>query len=292
MATHVVSVIYEAKVDQYQGDVKRAADENRRLGETATRTQREMGTSMVRVGDTMKRNVTPAAVAAGAAFALVDDQFGDGADALRAAGAVGDEFVDSMRRVGDRTPVSLDRVGTTMANLYERTRLTGEPLENLTKQMLDLERVGQAVDVDSVTRMFGDWSIGADEMTGSLDMLYRVSQETGTTVSRLTDLTVRYGGPLRQLGFEFEDAALLMAKFEAEGVNTELVAGSMRVALGRMAKAGEEPIETFQRLVEEIAAAGSTGEANALALEAFGARAAPDTPANRFHAICNDSTSP
>jgi hypothetical protein len=46
-----------------------------------------------------------------------------------------------------------------------------------------------------------------------------------------------------------------------------------------MAKAGEEPIETFQRLVEEIAAAGSTGEANALALEAFGARAGPDMAA-------------
>jgi phage-related minor tail protein len=81
------------------------------------------------------------------------------------------------------------------------------------------------------------------------------------------------------MGFSFDQATVLMGKFEKEGVNTELVMGSLRMALGKLARDGEPVVETFQRTVDEIKNAGSTSEANAKALELFGARAGPDMAA-------------
>ena len=51
-------------------------------------------------------------------------------------------------------------------------------------------------------------------------------------------LIVQFGAPLRQMGFSMEAAAGLMGKFEAEGVNTETVMSTLRIAIGKMAAQG------------------------------------------------------
>lgn len=125
----------------------------------------------------------------------------------------------------------------------------------------------------------GDWGIEGDKMSGALDAVFRASQATGPSVDRLSALMVQFGGPMRQLGFSFEETAGLLGKFEKEGVNTELVMGSMRIALGKMARDGEAPVETLRRVMDGIKNAGDAGAANAMALELFGARAGPDMAA-------------
>jgi phage-related minor tail protein len=72
----------------------------------------------------------------------------------------------------------------------------------------------------------------------------------------------------------------MLGKFEKEGVNTELVLGGLRVALGKKAK--EVITDTkaaLEEVIKRIKEAGSTGEANAIALELFGARVGPDMAA-------------
>ena len=245
------------------------------------------------LGSRMGRGLSTAFTAAGAIGGAI-------AAPLLAAGTTVDSFNDTIREstgltgealesvqqsaanVAGTVPEDLQTIADVTADLQARTGLYGDDLERLTGLVLDYSRVtgtDATTNTNQLTRLFGDWSIATGDQSGALDTLLRVQQETRIEGGRLQELIVKFGGPMRQLGFGFEETAALLGKFEAEGVNTELVMGSMRVALGKMAKAGEEPVETLGRVIEQIQGAGSAGEANALALELFGARAGPDMAA-------------
>ena len=228
-----------------------------------------------------------AGVVAGGKFLLdlggdIDNAFdtirigtGDTGDALEG-------LQDDFRAVASTTPSDLGSVGTAVSDLNRRLGLTGEPLQQMSKQMLDLSRItgtDLAANIENSTRLFGDWSIPVTEQSTALDELFRASQSSGVGLDKLSQSAVQFGAPLRQLGYSFEESLGMIATFEKEGVNTELVMGSMRIALGKMARAGEAPAETFQRVTDQIKNAGSAGEANTLALELFGAKAGPDMAA-------------
>jgi phage-related minor tail protein len=227
-----------------------------------------------------------AAVGGGAVLAAIGGSFDDAFDTIRVGtGATGEaleglkgEFRDVFRSV----PTDMSTAATAIADLNTRLGLTGDDLEGLSAQFINMSRITKTdlgSNIETVTRTFGDWGVATEDMSGAMDMLFRASQATGPPVDRLGALLVQYGAPLRQLGFGFAESASLLGKFEKEGVNTELVMGSLRVALGKMARSGEDAQETFGRIVGDIESAGSASEANALALELFGARAGPDMAA-------------
>lgn len=249
-----------------------------------------VGSKVSSTGATLSKTVTLPLVAAFAAAGVgivaagnkVDEALDTIAIKSGATGAALDGLESSFRNVAGKVPDDFNKVAEAIGMVHQRTGATGPALEGLTTQILTLSRItGEdlATTIENSTRLFGDWGIAADDQGAALDRLFKVSQVTGTGVNDLSQLLVTFGGPLRQLGFSMDEAAVMIGKFQREGVNTELVLGSMRTSLGRMAKAGEEPIETFRRVTDEIKNAGSAGEANAIALELFGARAGPDMAA-------------
>jgi TP901 family phage tail tape measure protein len=241
---------------------------------------------LTKVGSTMTRKVTPAAAATAVALTKLGSDWNSAVDAIIVGtGASGDALeglLGSTKKVAGQVPNDFGQVGVAIAEVNTRLGLTGPELETTTKAFLDLSRVtGTDVktNIGLVTRVFGDWSVASEDQAGALDTLFASTQQTGIGIDRLSGLVVQFGAPMRQLGFSLDESIALFGKFEKEGVNIEAVMSGMRMGLGRMAKAGEEPIETFQRLVEQIKEAGSQGEANALALDAFGQRAGPDMAA-------------
>jgi len=149
----------------------------------------------------------------------------------------------------------------------------------MSKQFLDLSRItGTDLEnnIRNVSRVFGDFSVASNKQAESLDYLFRASQATGVAVDNLASKMVQYGAPLRQIGFDFESSAAMLAKWEKEGVNTEAVLGSLKIALGKFAKAGKDPAEAFKEVVEQIERAPAAADAASLALETFGSRAMAD----------------
>lgn len=217
-----------------------------------------MAGSMSKTGATLTRTLTPAA----GGFALASKQaFGEwdsGFDSIRnQTGATGAELEDlgeSLKKVGANSTQGLGEIGEMMGQVASRTGLTGKPLEDLTTRLLELDRIGNAMSAESASRLFGDWSIAAEDGVESMDRLFRTSQETGVGMERLSDLMVTFGAPMRQLGFDFDTAAVLVGKFEKEGVNTELVMGSMRKALGHMARSNADAAKNQDALTEAQAA--------------------------------------
>jgi len=224
----------------------------------------------------------------GGAFAAfqIGSQFDDAFDTIRTqtgeTGAVLEGLKDDFRAVVGTVPTDFATAGDAIAGLNQRLGLTGKPLQDISAQLLNLSRITEtdlATNIETSTRLMGDWGVAQKDIPGALDRIFRASQATGPSVDRLGQMMVQFGAPMRQLGFDFNTTAALLGKFEKEGVNTEVVMGSMRIALGKMAKDGEAPVATLQRVMDSIKGAGDAGTANALALELFGAKAGPDMAA-------------
>lgn len=227
-----------------------------------------------------------AGIGGATALKSIGDTFDEAFDTIRVGtGATGEALAglqSDFKAVLTSVPADAQTAAAAIADLNTRTGLTGETLQAAATQILELGRItGEDTStlIEKGTRAFGDWGIAVDDSQAAIDGIFRASQATGPPVSQLLDLIVRYGAPLRQFGFGFEESAALLGKFEKEGVNTELVMGSLRIALGNLARSGKEPAEEFPKLIEQIQNTGSSAEANALAMDLFGARAGPDMAA-------------
>jgi len=223
------------------------------------------------------------AVVAGAALFKIGSDFDKQFDKIRVGtGATGDALAgleDSFKNVLKDVPASFDDAGTAIADLNTRLGLTGQPLEDLAAQMLNLSRLTEtdlASNVDNITRVFGDWGISTGDQAASMDQLYRAAQNSGIGIDSLSSSVVQFGAPLRNLGFGFDESLALLAQFNKTGVNTETVFAGLKAGVGKLAKAGEDVPATFRRVVDEITALGPGTEATALAIELFGQRAGPD----------------
>ncbi|MBB1033401.1 phage tail tape measure protein [Dietzia sp. CQ4] len=224
-----------------------------------------------------------AAVAtAGYLFKLGSD-FQDMTKTIRVGtGATGDDL-DGLREsalaVGREVPASFGDVGTALADINTALGHTGQPLEDLTKQFLNLEGItgiAAASSIPAVTRAFGDWNIAADEQGAIMDRLFRASQNTGSGVDLLAQRIVQFGAPMRGMGFDLDETTALLGLFEKTGVNTELVMGSMRQALSLFAREGKSAPEALREVTDEIKNMEDPTKAASRAMEIFGARAGAD----------------
>ena len=223
------------------------------------------------------------AAAIGVAMIGVGGKFDDAYDTIAlTTGAMGarlDGLKDDFRAVAAEVPATFDEVSVAVSGLNQRLGLTGPALQKLAEQELRLAQItGQDVasTVQLTTRLFGDWSVATGEQEETLDLLFRTSQATGAGVDRLAQSVVQFGAPLRQLGFGLGESLVLLGKWEKEGVNTELVLGGLKKALGAFAKQGKDPVVALQALIKSLAGAKTTMEANRIAVDALGTRAGPD----------------
>src|SRR5574341_765710 len=234
-----------------------------------------------------------AAVAAGATVAAVGAigtaaftsamELDDAYDTIRTGtGATGDALEalkKDFQTVFTGVPTDVGAAASAVTILNERLGVTGPFLTDLAKPLLEVSRLtgGDASQNAALfSRVIGDWAIPLEDASTSLDALFVASQETAVPLDQLMDQVVKFGSPLRLMGFSFEESAALIAKFEKEGVNTELVLGALRVAAGKFAK-DQIPLQKgLQDTITRIRDTKDSSEALALGMKIFGARAGPD----------------
>lgn len=194
-------------------------------------------------------------------------------------GAVGERLKglqESFKNIYKQSPADSEAIVSAMTVISQRSGLTGAALEKLTMDMMRVAKVAQT-DVKAIapamTRVFGDWGIATEKQSSAMRYLTAISQQTGAQIPQLLERIVFYGAPLRQMGFNFEQAAVMMAKFEAEGVNVETVMGGMRKTLNNLLKAGMEPAQAFNQLIIGVKDGTITA---AQAMQFFGAKAGAD----------------
>lgn len=184
--------------------------------------------------------------------------------------------------VFSRVPTNADDAAAAVAGLNQRLGISGPLLQDTSAQLLEMTRITGGdlqTNIDAFTRMMGDAGIANEDAGKALDTVFAASQQTGIGVDRLMQLLTQFGAKTRNFGFTFEESAALMAKWEKEGVNTELVMGSLGVAAGKFASENKPLKEGLEETFDAIKNAKDGSKALAIAMDVFGARAGADMAA-------------
>ncbi|HEX2986102.1 MAG TPA: phage tail tape measure protein [Caproiciproducens sp.] len=245
------------------------------------------GKSLGGIGSALTKGVTVPILATGADLLKLASSFEEAEDKIRAGtgktGTALNNLMNDFKSVYSSVPTSMDETSEAVTGLSQRLNLSGQPLQDISKQVLRLTKLtgtDLATVIQSSSRMLQDAGVKQQDYAKVLDYTYKVHQQTGVGLDVLQQEMAQFGSPLRQMGFDWQTSAAMLGKFEKEGVNTDLVVGSLRIALGKMAKAGvKNPAQAFEVMVKQIKNAGTAGKANALALQYFGAKAGPDMAA-------------
>ncbi|WP_018119420.1 phage tail tape measure protein [Corynebacterium mastitidis] len=228
--------------------------------------------------------VSAAAAATGAALFKVGQDFDEAYDAIRVGtGASGEAFEglkESARNVYKEIPAmdgGFQQVGSTLADLNTRLGLTGEPLEKMTSQFVELSNMGIDADINDVSAALSAFGVEANQAPAAMDELFRASQATGLTISELAQSAVKGAPQLKEFGFDMAESAALVGKLDKAGVEADKVLAGMGKAMVQFAKDGREPqaalFETA-REIENYLELGNEVEATNVAAKLFGTKGA------------------
>ena len=222
-----------------------------------------------------------------AALANLGAAFDDVEDTIRtqtgATGADLDGLMDDFRAVATETPATFEQVGAAIAGLNQRTGATGETLQGLAQQVLELSRLtGSDLNgnIEASTQLFNNWNVETGDQAGTLDKLFRAAQTSGVEVGNLMGNVTQFGPVLRQMGIGLDESIAMFAKWEEEGVDAGAMMAGMRRALAAFADQGRPAAQALQETINAIKGAGTESEAAAIAVEIFGSRAGPAMAAN------------
>ena len=135
------------------------------------------------------------------------------------------------------------QISETLADLNTRLGLSGEPLETMTSQMVELANMGIDADIDAISQAFNGFGIEASEMPGALDELFQVSQATGLSVTDLANSAVKAGPQLRGFGFDMADSAALVGQMDKAGLDADGTLQRLSRAMAEFADEGRDAPE-------------------------------------------------
>lgn len=253
-------------------------------GAAAQGTMAKMSAGSAAAGKTLTKSLTlpiiGLGVAAVASAISVEDAQNKIIRTTGATGRAAEGLKESFKNVFANTAASGDEVATALAQLHQRTDLTGKSLEDLTLTVLTFNRtIGKdsPLDVRQLTSTLSLFNVPAKEMGNHLDRLNIVSQKTGVPLNDLLS-TLQGAGPiLKQFNLPIEQSAGLLAQLDKAGVSAQSVMPGLRKAFITFAKDGKEPAKALRELIGtmgDLIKAGDLAGARSLAVKMFGARGA------------------
>lgn len=215
--------------------------------------------------------------ALGAASLKFGGDFDSAFDTIRVGtGATGedlDALKGSFKEVFGSVPTDMGAASTAIADINTRLGLTGEPLETVTKQFLELTRLTGGdlqKNIEEGAQSFQAWEIATEDQSAALDHIFKVSQSTGASFDTLAGLATKNSAALKGMGFTYEESIVLLGQFEKSGVNTEQAMTALNFATAKFAKDGVPFRDGLNDVVQKMAELGPGSEATALAIETFG----------------------
>lgn len=225
--------------------------------------------------------VTAASVVAAKALLDLGSEFDAAKDTIRiGTGATGDALdalYSDMQEVYKSVPTSMEDASAAIADYNTRLGLTGEPLQELSKQALQVsDMLGEdlSATIEGSSKAFQQWNVSTEDMSEAMDYVFKVSQSTGSGFNDLMTDMQSYGAQLQEMGFGFNEATALIGQLDKAGVNTSEVLGAMKKSVSALAKEGLSASDGLQKYYDSIMNAKDATEATSIASEIFGTRAA------------------
>ena len=283
----------EKQIRKYDTDLKVV---NGELQDTTQATKNtEKATDQLSDGFTTMKGVMADLVASGIKAAIAGfknlvnvakeayEEFDKGADAvIKATGATGEaakELETNYKNVAHTVAGDMGDIGSALGEINTRFGFTGTELESATEQFIkfaDITGTDATESVRLVSRAMENAGMDTSEYTNLLDILAKAGQATGVNVSTLTESVTKNGAALRQLGFSTEESVAMLAQFEKQGVNSEVVLRGLQTAVKNWAKDGKDAKTEYSKVLDEIARTEDVTEATQKAIEVFGSKAGPE----------------
>jgi hypothetical protein len=192
-----------------------------------------------------------------------------------------DKVTESIKNVGVNSSASLTEIGDVAGNLVQSLHLTGQPLEDLTTRIADLnELTGDKLNVRDLGKVFHGFGIEADNMGPTLDRLYDVFTNTGIPVSQLIETLKTVGPTARAISPDIGVAAGDIVTLEEAGIDADNAFKGLKIAMGNLSKENapgalgdflkdEQGKDLNQKIADLITKIHDTGNID-LARSAFG----------------------
>lgn len=242
----------------------------------ATSQKLAQGASLVGAG------ILAGAGAIGVGLFQIGTQFDDAFDRIRiGTGLTGpalEALQNDMKAVAGSVPATFSDASTAVTEFSKRLNLTGQPLQDLSKQVLELSRMTGTdlkTNIDAVADVMANFGITSADQGGKLDVLFRASQKSGVAVSDLATQMSGAGVVLREIGLSFDQSAAMLATLGKAGVDVGDVMPALSKSLATAAKEGRDASTVFADTFAAIKGAPSDVDAAGVALEVFGAKAGP-----------------
>ena len=246
----------------------------------------DVGAKVKGVGDGLTKNVTAPIVAAGGAALAAFNEVDAGYDIIiQKTGAAGDaaqEMFDIVDNLATTIPTDFETAGTAVGEVNTRFGLTGDALEELSKQFIEFAELnGTDVNsaIDSVQAAMAAFGVETESAGDVLDILNKAGQDTGVSLDQLAGALLTNGTQLQEMGFGLNTAVGFLANLEKSGVDTSSVLTGMKKALQKATKEGKPLNEALAEMQEKMEGAATDTEAAQAATELFGAKAGPSIAA-------------
>ena len=269
----------EQELKGFESQLKATGTASKSLGDKLN----DAGKKMQSIGSTMTKYITVPLAAAGAGMVAMGAKFDDSFDKIRiGTGATGkalEGLNKDFRAVAKTVPSSFDEISTAIADYNTRLNLSGEALQKLSTQTLNLARITEmdlSKIIEETSQAFMAFKVPTENYGKALDFVFKVTQSTGISLDRLEQNLVKFAPALKGMGFDFYESATLMGFLDKAGVETEQAMVGLNKALVNMAKSGvTDAGEALQKLFEEIKNAPNDVKATEIAIEIFGSKAGP-----------------
>jgi TP901 family phage tail tape measure protein len=226
--------------------------------------------------------ILAAAGAVGVGLYQIGSSFDEAFDEIRvgtgATGTALEALQSDMKAIASAVPASFADAGTAVSEFNTRLGLTGQPLQLLSQQALELSRITGtelAGNIQSISSVMQNFGVSTGEQSGKLDLLFRASQSSGLSVADLSSQMSGAGLVLRQVGLDFDQSAAFLATLGKAGIDAGDVMPALSRSLATAAKQGKDATTVFNETFDAIKNAPTDVDAAGVALDVFGARAGP-----------------
>jgi len=258
--------------------IKRAQSELDRLRATTITTSQKLAQGAAVAG----AGILAGAGAIGVGLFQIGTQFDDAFDNIRiGTGATGpalEALQNDLKAVAGSVPATFSDASTAVTEFNTRLGLTGQPLQDLSNQILELSRMTGTdlkTNIAAVAGVMNNFGIATGDQGAKLDLLFRASQQSGVAVADLAGQMSGAGVVLREIGLSFDQSAAMLATLGKAGVDVGDVMPALSRALATAAKEGRDASTVFADTFTAIKNSPTDVAAAGVALDVFGARAGP-----------------
>ncbi len=218
-----------------------------------------VGEGIQSVGSGLTKGITVPVVGAAAASVSAFKEVDEAMDAIviktGATGQALDDMQKSAQNIATSIPTSFEMSANAIGEVNTRFNITGQQLEDLSKQFVEFAEVNKtdvSDSIDETQKALAAYGKGAESAASYLDTVNAVGQQTGVVVSKLSEGVVSNATAFQEMGLDINEAVVFMGALEKSGSNSETVLNGMRKALKNAAADGKPLNEALAELQSTI----------------------------------------